>query len=207
MLDRIRRVPGRMLDRETYNAQMAVETARLTGVTWKLERSQWVTESERDPAWRAFVAGRWSESLAVFDGERDDARTEAEKYRRQGSELRRLRIVESPVSPYVQWEMHALKVLDECGIPVGVLDATQVEHLETERPLPELVVVGQQVVFEVRYDASWSADGARRIDDTAVIEAASAQIAELWRQAEPLADYFDRVIAPLAPPSPPVVGA
>lgn len=153
MLEHIRQVPGEVLDRATYHAQMARETARLTGITWKLERRQSFTESADDPAWQAFLAGDWEKSLAIFDGERADVSAEAKKYDRQGSELRRLRIVESPVTPYLQWEMQSFRVLHECGLPIRVLDGHQVKHLEREHPLPELVVVGHQALFEVRYDA------------------------------------------------------
>lgn len=200
MLEHIRQVRGEVLDRATYHAQMATETAHLAGITWKLERQQFFTESEDDPAWQAFVAGAWEASLAVFDGERAGVRSEAEKYTRQGSELRRLRIVESPVTPYVQWEMHSFKVLHECGLPIRVLDAHEVKRFEGEFPLPELVVVGHQALFEVRYDEHWAARGARRIEDRAVLDAATAEIAELWEQAERLDAYFQREIAPLPPP-------
>src|SRR5216683_2135557 len=111
MLDRVRQVAGLALDRKTYHSQMRVETERLTGIAWKLERSQYFTESDDDPAWQAFAAGDWHRSLTVFESERADLRAEAARYTRQCSEFRRLRIVENPVTPYVQWEMQALRII------------------------------------------------------------------------------------------------
>ncbi|MEV0665015.1 DUF6879 family protein [Actinomadura luteofluorescens] len=35
--------------------------------------------------------------------------------RRQGLKIRRVRVVERPLSPYVQWELHALRMLAEEG--------------------------------------------------------------------------------------------
>ena len=51
MLEHIRQVPGEVLDRPTYHAHMAGETANVTGIIWKLERQQSFTEAADDPAW------------------------------------------------------------------------------------------------------------------------------------------------------------
>jgi hypothetical protein len=102
MLDHIRQIPGTPLDRKSYHEHMRVETGQVNDVVWKLERSQVFTEAADDPAWEAFVSGDWLKSVAIFESERWDIQAEAEKYARQGSEFRRLRIVEQPVSAYLQ---------------------------------------------------------------------------------------------------------
>lgn len=165
MLDRIRQIPGTRLDRKSYHDHMRVETERVTGVAWKLERSQFFTESADDPAWQAFVSGDWSKSLAIFESERSDIQAEAAKYERRNTEFRRLRVVERPVSAYVQWELQSLKIFDESGMPIRVLDADEIRDYEHGQQLPELVIVGEQALFEVQYDDRWAACGARRIDD------------------------------------------
>jgi hypothetical protein len=200
MLDRIRQVPGVLLDRRSYHERMHVETSQLNGVVWKLERSQVFTEAVDDPAWEAFISGDWLKSVAIFESERRSLQAEAEKYARQGSEFRRLRIVEPPVSAYLQWELQSLKIFDESGMPIRILDASSVRDLEGSEQLPEIVIVGDQVLYEVRYDSQWSACGARRITDRDVIRQATADMAALWAEAEPLAGYFVREIATLPPP-------
>ncbi|MBO0802592.1 MAG: hypothetical protein J2P25_05890 [Nocardiopsaceae bacterium] len=180
---------------------MRVETAHVTGIVWKLERSQFFTESADDPAWQAFISGDWPKSIAILESERPDIQDEAAKYNRQGAEFRRLRIVEQPVLAYVQWELQSLKIFDESGMPIRVLDASQIREYERDRQVPELVIVGEQALFEVQYDDQWAACGARRIDDRDIIRQAAADIAGLWVKAEPLARYFSREIAPLPPPS------
>lgn len=201
MLDRIRETDGTNLDRSTYHQQMRVETERVNGTAWKLERSQFFTEAADDPAWQAVKSGDWSKSLGIFEDERESLAAEAAKYTRQGSRFCRLRVVEYPVSAYVQWEMHSLKITDEAGMPVRVLTADAVRDLEHGLPLPELVILGTRVLYEVCYDDNWTACGARRIDDPAVISEAAADMTKLWRQAEPLPAYFKREIAPLPPPA------
>jgi hypothetical protein len=199
MLDLIRGIPGKTLDQAAYHAVRRAETARLTRPIWKLERSQYFHEPEDDPSWQAFTAGDWPRVLAVFESERADARAETEKYARQGSELRRLRIVERPVTPYLLWEMQWFKILAEEGTSIRVLDAERIRGLEDHAPLPE-VVVDEHALYHVSYDESWKACGARRIDNPDVIAQVTQELADLWESAEPFVRYFVREIAPLTPP-------
>lgn len=200
MLDQIRRAPGVLLDRPSYHERMRVETSRMNGIAWKLERSQIFTESPDDPAWAAFAAGDWRKSIEIFESERPDIQAEAEKYEKQDSELRRLRVVQRPVSAYLQWELQSLRIIDECGMPIRVLDAGSLKHLESEEQLPELVVLGDRILFEVRYDSQWQACGAKLVEDHDLIARAAAEIEGLWASAEPLSSYFAREVSVLPPP-------
>jgi hypothetical protein len=133
------------------NGSSSEESDHLTGPIWKLERSQYFHEPDDDPSWQAFNAGDWPKALTVFESERADARAETAKYARQGSELRRLRIVERPVTPYLLWEMQWFNILAEEGTAIRVLDAEQVRDLEHDAPLPE-VVVDEHALYHVSYD-------------------------------------------------------
>ncbi|GAA4619462.1 hypothetical protein GCM10023195_88000 [Actinoallomurus liliacearum] len=198
MLDRLREIPGKTLDAASYHALRREETEHLTRPIWKLERSQYFHEPDEDPSWQAFLARDWARVLAVFESERADARAEAEKYARQGSGLRRLRIVERPVSEYLLWETQWFKILAEEGTSIQVLDAEQVRDLERNGSLPE-VVVDEHALYHVRYDEQWKACGARRIDDPDIVQQAVDEIGALWERAEPFLPYFAREIAPLLP--------
>jgi len=189
-----------MLDRSAYHAQRQRESERLTGPIWKLERSQFFHEPDDDPSWQAFADGDWDRVLTAFEGDRAAARAEVEGYAKQGSELRRLRIVEFPVTPYLQWECHWFRILAEEGTAIRVLDEGKVAAWERERPLPELVV-DEHALYHVTYDGEWRAVGARRIDDSHLIREATAEIARLWSLGEPFLDYFHREITPLPPPT------
>lgn len=113
---------------------------------------------------------------------------------------RRLRIVESPVSPYLQWAMHYFRMLAQEGMDFRVLDAAHLTSHESVRPLPEAVILGEHVLYEILYDPAGTPYGARRVDDPSVIAACRRDVAELYTRGEPLAAYFEREIAPLAPP-------
>jgi hypothetical protein len=110
-----------------------------------------------------------------------------------------VRIVEHPVTPYLQWEMHALRLRAGAGEQIRVVPAEAVGHLEAGQPLPELVVLGGQVLYEVQYDET-TLSGARRIDDPGVIAACRQELSELFDKGEDVLAYFDREIAPLPPP-------
>lgn len=86
------------------------------------------------------------------------------------------------------------------GEQVKVLPASVVSHLETSWPLPEVVILGADVMYEVLYDATGTHSGARRIDDPAVVSSCGREISEFYEMGEDLQVYFDREIAPLPPP-------
>ena len=198
MLDRIRELPGKTLDAESYHALRRQESDDLSEPIWKLERSQYFHEPDEDPSWQAFNPGDWPRVLAVFESERSTARAETDKYAQQGSELRRLRIVERPATPYLLWEMQWFKILAEEGTEIRVLDTEKVRELELDAPLPE-VLVDEHALYHVSYDENWRACGARRIDDPKIVRQAIREISALWEPAEPFVRNFAREIVPLMP--------
>lgn len=198
---RVRDTPGHVFDRPGYHADAdQVEAQTPNGVIWKLERAQFFNELG-DPAWEAFQAGNWPRVQEIFESERDAIQAELHARAQLGQEFRRLRIVEHPPTPYLQWESHSHRVFVECGHAIRTLDATRVAGLEQRQPLPELMVFGDQTLYQVRYDQEWTPIGAKRIDDPTLVRDATAAIVELWVQAEPFVDYFDREIAPLPMPT------
>lgn len=199
MLERVHDIPGKVFDRPSYHADRRRTEKEVSGIVWKLERSQEFREPH-DPSWRAFAEGHWEEALALNEEDRKYARTTQQRYREIGVEFRRLRIVEKPVTPYLQWEAHFFKILTEEGYTLRVLDAEHVRDMERTRPLPELVVHGDRVLYEVGYDDKGTPGGARRIDDPAVVAPVQREIARLWTEAEPFINYFEREIAPLPAP-------
>ncbi|MUL41390.1 hypothetical protein FZ103_09400 [Streptomonospora sp. PA3] len=199
MLERLRELPAVPLERKDYLAQYW-SAYQEGGVFWKLERAQHFQEPG-DASWEAFAAGDWERALELNEADRADAEAMAAKDREVGVQTRRIRVVEDPVSPYLQWEMQFLRLLAEAGQALRVVPRRQVAHLERERPLPEIVILGGRVMFLVRYDSSGRADGAWRIDDRGAIGEAADELAALFEAGEPLPDYFQREIAPLPPPA------
>lgn len=200
MLERIPDLPARRLAREDYLKDYWAEYERINGDFFKLERAQEFREIG-DPSWEAFADGDWRLALELNEADRETAEEMANKDRRLGIRTRRIRVVEEPISPYVQWEMQFFRLLAEAGQELRVLPAAQLRAWETDRPVPELAVLGDRVLYQVMYDRSGTPCGARRIDDPRVIRACLAELALLFDRAEPLLRFFDREIAPLPAPS------
>ena len=196
MLEQVRDVPGHDLDPESYGADFWPYFDRISDVFWKLERIQDFREAG-SPSWVAMTEGDWDRSLRLLGTGHADAKKHDQQ---AGFARRRVRIAEHPVSPYLQWEMQYLRLRTGAGEQVRILPAESVRHLEARQPLPELVVLGTQVLYAVLYDETGRLAGARRIDDPDVIAACRQEISELYDKSEDLLPYFDREIAPLPPP-------
>lgn len=199
MFDSFATSVGERLDRPAYHK----EYYRLLdgGIRHlnKLERGQhW--QERGFSSWEAFAAGQWDKALSLIGERRDSYVQQVTDAQRRGISMRRLRVVEFPVTPYVQWEMHVLRLRVEVGDPIRVLDARKIAQIEKDRTVPEVVILGDAVMFEVQYDDEGNADGAYRFTDPALIAETSAGFDELYERAEAYGDFFDREIAPLPPP-------
>jgi hypothetical protein len=165
----------------------------------KLERGQHF-EEHGFPSWEAFAAGHWQQALDLI-GQRRPAYTDQARRRDQlNITERRLRVVEFPLTPYVQWELHVLRLRAELGEHIRVTDAADLAGIEHDRPVPDLVLLGRTVLYEVVYDAQGRPDGCRRTTDADLIADTSTAFTALWERGEPFDAFFTREIAPLPPP-------
>ncbi|MGW2821680.1 DUF6879 family protein [Streptomyces sp. NPDC001443] len=165
----------------------------------KLERRQEFQEPGTE-SWEAFHRGDWETALALLDTNRT---TLAEYYaalRRRGLVNRRVRVVELPVTAYLQWELHALHTSALAGEAIRVVSADAVRDCEQDGPLPELVLLGDSDLYEVLYTEEGVGDGCRHIGDPVTVERAARAVDALFQRGEDLAEFFDREIAPLPPP-------
>lgn len=186
------------LDAQGYLSDFWRHHERSEGAFWKLERRQTFREPD-DPGWVAMSNGDWGRALAAVEEQRSATRSEDPTV--SGRESHRLRIVEQPISPYLQWELHVLQVRAEAGLQdIRVLDASQVSDLEAEHQLPELVFLGTEVMYEVLYDSDGTHSGGLRHDDPAVVRACLRQLMKMHGTGERLLTYFEREIAPLPAP-------
>jgi hypothetical protein len=64
-----------------------------------------------------------------------------------------------------------------------------------------VVILGDVVMYEVRYDSEGNAAGANRFADPALIAETTAGFNALYDRAKTFSDFFEREIAPLAPPT------
>jgi hypothetical protein len=188
------------MDRPTYHADFY--RIRSSGIRFlnKLERGQ--NFKERGFAsWEAFASGDWDRALSLVDEKRDAYTREFRETAQLNILERRLRVVDFPVTPYVQWEMFVLRLRVELGDNIKVLDARKISDIERQRPVPEVVILGDVVMYEVQYDDDGNAAGANRFADRALIRETLSGFDALYERGEDFHSFFDREILSLAPPA------
>lgn len=166
---------------------------------WKLERGQEFAEPG-NASWEAFARGDWAESLRLIEGFREGMTRHHQALAAAGTSTYRIRIVSLPPTPYVQWELHVLRLRDETGGLTRVLLDTKVAELEDQGQLPNIQTMGREVMYQPVYDGSGVTEYGLRYTDKALVSRCRDFIADLYARGEPLADFFKREIVPLPPP-------
>lgn len=191
---------GEWMSRDDYRADFNRQFWR-TGPSgfWKLERGQNFQEPGYD-SWEAFARGDWQESLRLIEAGRADMADYHRRVDDHGFAVRRVRVVEEPISGYVQWELHVLRMRDQFGSPVRVVGPEHVAPWEATAPLPEMYTLGDEVMYQNEYDDRGVFVSARRFTDRDLIRRCRRTIADLFVMGEPLQDYFDRCVADLPEP-------
>jgi hypothetical protein len=156
--------------------------------SWKFERGQHFEEQD-DASREALRRHDWDGAMRLLDEERDEWRQIARDDEERGSVFHRVRVVEEPLSPYMVWELQALRVQAECGMSIRVVRAESLNSLERTGPLPEVVILGGQVLYEVIYTESGVLSGARRFTDPRFIEPWEAFIKELYEHGNDVVSY------------------
>lgn len=192
---------GERLTREAYHQDFwPRDAAAHDRDSWKLERRQDFQELN-SPSWEAVCRGEWEESLRLFEDRRDTLIASAQEDNRKGHRFHRVRVVEKPLTPYVQWELHSHRQRAELGGElIRVATAQQVAASEGTDLVPEVVVLGGCVLYQVIYTEAGVADGAIRYDDPALVERWDQYLRALYVVGEDMIPYFKREVAHLPPP-------
>lgn len=195
------RAAGEPLELADYQVDFQDHFWQIDGAGfWKLERQQSFQEPG-DESWEAFARGDWEEALRLLAARRAEIAADVRRSDEHGFAIHRVRVVAEPLTPYLQWELHLLRLREQCGTGVRVVEPAEVAPLETKEPLPEVNVLGDRVMYEILYDEDGILAGGRRFTDRALIGRWREFIAELYAAGKPLSDYFDRHVADLPAPS------
>jgi len=162
MLERVRDTPGRLLPLDEYWPDFELNRSRVTDRIDKLERRQYFEEPS-DPGWQTFVSGDWQEALRLEELNRQEILAYYTAYAEKGITGRRVRVVEFPISPYLQWELNGLRIRAECGEKIHVVPVQIVAPYEKDDPVPEVIILGTEVMYEICYDQNGVLSGGRRI--------------------------------------------
>lgn len=166
---------------------------------WKLESGQVFAEPGK-ASWKAFARGDWPEALRLLEERREELTRLHQENAARGTVARRIRIVALPVTPYLQWELHSLKIRDESGGNIRILRDTEVADLEDRGPLPDIYTIDRDVMYQAVYDDRGVLEYALRFTDKELVSRCRDFIADLYERGEPIDEFFKREIACLPPP-------
>lgn len=166
---------------------------------WKLERLQTFQEPA-DDSWVAFSDGDWTKAMRLLERRRANLEGHYRRMARHGFKTWRVRVVEKPITPYLQWELHLLKLRHELGGSTRVIGLRQVEECEREQALPEIITLGNNVMYQLLYDDTGLQEGGIRITDRRAVRKWRDFIKSLYEDGESLTSYFAREVATLPVP-------
>ncbi|MCX4906176.1 DUF6879 family protein [Streptomyces sp. NBC_00878] len=191
---------GQRLDRDAYKrAFRAQDMAIRDAGSWKLERRQHF-EEQGSPSREALRRGEWEQALRLLTDRRDALLAAAREDERKGHLFHRVRVVEKPLTPYVQWELHSHRQRAEYGERIRVVGAEQVARAERACLLPEVVVLGGSTLFQVLYSEAGATVGAVRYSDRYLVGSWENYIRKLYEVGEDVSSYFEREVAHLSRP-------
>ncbi|MFI1397740.1 DUF6879 family protein [Streptomyces sp. NPDC020681] len=191
---------GERLVREVYKRDFRQRDAAIRDRdSWKLERLQHFEEqgsTSRD----ALRRGDWEEALRLLDARRDGLLASYREDESRRSFFHRVRVVEWPLTPYLQWELHSLRQHAQCGARIRVVGAEVVAASEDDELVPEVVILGGRTLYQVLYTDSGAPNGAIRFTGPELIGRWESYVQQLYAAGEDVMRYFDRRVADLPPP-------
>ena len=191
---------GTRLSLADYRADFRAAESVIAGQgSWKLERRQHFRQPG-SASWEAFARGQWAEALRLIEARRESMMEFGAKTAGKGTDLYRLRVVAEPIIPYLQWELHSLKLRAECGELIRILPAAAVRQLEDNGELPEVVTLGPSTAYRILYDADGVLAGGVKVTDPQAVGRVTRLVRRLYGEGEDLAAFFEREVAPLPPP-------
>jgi hypothetical protein len=190
MLERVAELTGQELKLDDYFEDFDTRFWQVDS-SWKLERRQ-VFQEPDVPSWAAMAEGDRERSRALADEMRAGIAEHQRRLDVRGIVQRRIRVVELPLSDYLWWELYVLRIRADLGERIRVLPASAVASWETSVPLPEVLPLGEQITYQVRYDQQGIVTGAKLLADPEVTAACRSEMAALWEKGEDLADFLTR---------------
>ncbi|GAA2574936.1 hypothetical protein GCM10010435_58410 [Winogradskya consettensis] len=181
---------------EEYIADFTVVSADLAGDIWKSERAQHFREPG-NKSWEAFVAGRWDEALEIAEADLPKLEAYFADLAQRRSRFFRVRAVESPVSEYLRWELHVLRVRAQAGERIRIADPAVTDLTEAKYgTVPELLILGDAAGYVVDYGGDGAPRGAAKFAQPAAIARCRAALQDMYDSSEEFEEFFTREVAP-----------
>ncbi|GAA2486960.1 DUF6879 family protein [Winogradskya humida] len=178
-----------------YIADFTVVSADLAGDIWKSERAQYFREPG-NKSWESFVAGRWDEAVETAEADLPDLTAYYTSLAQQGSRFYRVRVVDFPVSEYLRWELHVLRVRAKAGERIRIAQPAVTAPAEQKYgTIPELLILGDLAGYVVDYGADGAPCGAAKFVEPAAIARCRASLRDIYDSSEEFEEFFAREVA------------
>ncbi len=195
----IQLLPGQTLTLRDYVAEFQQHFWTMDkSLCWKIERQQEFAEPG-DDSWEAFAKGDWTEALRLMHAKRHEIAQYHKRIQEHGFDVRRIRIVQEPISAYLIWELNVLHIRAECGASIRVIDVRHAQAFEHAGVAPEIFILGESIAYQVLYSGDGVAEGAIRITDSTIIANWTEAAKQLYAAGEELDSYFRRKVEGLQP--------
>jgi hypothetical protein len=200
MRDWVKNATATQLDHGDYLDDFFTYFKAARSTFLKLERRQCFKEPD-SPSWRAFDSGDWRLALELINVENEETKDYFEELKSRRIRALRIRIVEFPIDPYLQWEFWVYHRNARLGEDIRVITLDELHRRRgQDYELPELAIIDDTVAYEVMYDDSGLNVGGRKIVDQILIRQCTNEFMELFNVAQPIDDFFPEHILPLSDP-------
>lgn len=171
----------------------------MTGDSWKLERRQQFVEAD-SPSWEAAARGDWECAMGELLKRYHRLLADYQRLAKRGITLYRVRIVEQPLTTYLQWQLASQRQRAALGERIRILSPGDIATHEQHAPVPEIITL-DTAVYEVHYDDNGAYTAATRSTDLDTVSEWREYIRLLFDQGEPIEEYAGREGTPLSLPS------
>lgn len=160
---------------------------------WKLERIQSFQEQGSE-SFDAFIRGDWDEAMRLINTRRDSLAEYYQKIADHGFITYRVRVVESDITPYLQWQLQSLRQRHELGEHIRIVTEADIAPYEHNDTMPEIVTVGGNCFYEVLYDNDGAITGAIRSENSEQLIQWQTLIKNLYSVGEDIDIFLDRTM-------------
>lgn len=189
LIDALSRLTWERLDRAEYFTDYLRKREASSADSIKLEVAQ-VFREPGDRSFDAFECGDLASSQEAMQDKRDAARKEFSRLALRRIAVKRIRVVETPLTPYLEWELQVLLHRAEMGEDIRVAPELPGGFSGAEIPNPpELLAIGTEVLWRVLYEPNGGSIGAYRAMPDSLLKEIYEEVDSFHGESQELAEW------------------
>jgi len=141
------RKAGARLDLEEFGAEFAGAWSRMTSRFLKLECWQSYQELDANKSLEAYNTGDFDRARDLLEGEAEADRPLFDGVRNRGIQYARIRLVQLPLTPYLEYEMINYRIRRDMGEVIEVVEMPATVTMPNERHFDFLLFDVNRTLF------------------------------------------------------------